>query len=69
LKSRKCERCGAGMWFGRPIALELHHKNGDRLDNRLENLAIYCPNCHSQTDSYRGRNIGKIGGSSSPELS
>lgn len=32
--------------------------NGDRTDNRLENLRLLCPNCHAQTDTYRGRNIG-----------
>jgi 5-methylcytosine-specific restriction endonuclease McrA len=34
----------------------LHHINGDRLDNRLENLQLLCPNCHSQTSTYSGRN-------------
>jgi 5-methylcytosine-specific restriction endonuclease McrA len=36
--------------------MALHHINGDRLDNRLENLELLCPNCHSQTDTYSGRN-------------
>ena len=48
--------CGLTSWRGKPLALALHHINGDRLDNRLENLALLCPNCHSQTDNFSGRN-------------
>ena len=60
LKTRECERCGISEWLGKQVALELHHINGDRADNRLENLQLLCPNCHSLTDTYRGRNIGRI---------
>jgi DNA-binding CsgD family transcriptional regulator/5-methylcytosine-specific restriction endonuclease McrA len=56
LKEGCCERCGIGKWRGRPVSMALHHINGDRLDNRLENLELLCPNCHSQTDTYSGRN-------------
>ena len=41
------------------MPLELDHKNGDRRDNRLENLWLPCPNCHALTPTYRGRNIGR----------
>lgn len=56
LKEKRCECCGRTTWQGHEIPLEIHHKNGDNRDNRLENLAILCPNCHALTDSYRGRN-------------
>lgn len=57
LKERRCEECGLTEWRGRPAPLELDHANGDRSDNRLENLRILCPNCHAFTPSYRGRNV------------
>lgn len=59
LKEPKCECCGNTEWLGKPIALELHHINGISSDLRLENLQILCPNCHAQTDNYRGKNIAK----------
>jgi hypothetical protein len=55
LKEERCERCGIAEWRGRPLAVALHHINGDRLDNRVENLEFLCPNCHSQTDNFAGR--------------
>lgn len=56
IKDGSCERCGLREWRSRPLALSLHHMNGDPRDNRLDNLQLLCPNCHSQTDSYGGRN-------------
>ena len=55
IKENKCEICGISEWRGSPIICELHHINGDNTDNRLENLQILCPNCHSQTDNFRNR--------------
>lgn len=48
LKKKECESCHLSNWQGKPIPLELHHKNEIHTDNRLENLAILCPNCHAQ---------------------
>jgi 5-methylcytosine-specific restriction endonuclease McrA len=59
LKEERCEECGLVDWRGRPLSLELHHINADGRDNRLENLRLLCPNCHSQTDSWGGRNKGR----------
>ena len=61
LLSAICTRCDRTTWQGVPIPLELHHVNGDRRDNRLQNLKLLCPNCHALTDNYRGKNIGLPG--------
>jgi HNH endonuclease len=60
LKENRCEECGISEWRDRPLSLELHHRNGEKHDNRLENLALLCPNCHSQTDSWGGKNAGVV---------
>lgn len=56
LKEDRCERCGISEWHGKPLNMQLHHINGDGLDNRLVNLELLCANCHSQTSTYGGRN-------------
>jgi DNA-binding CsgD family transcriptional regulator len=61
LKAERCEGCGLVDWQGDPITLALHHVNGVRDDNRLENLQLLCPNCHSQTDTFAGRNLRRTG--------
>ena len=56
IKEHKCEECGINEWRGQPTPIELDHINGDHHDNRLENLRLLCPNCHAQTETYRGKN-------------
>ncbi|MFF9122987.1 HNH endonuclease signature motif containing protein [Streptomyces sp. NPDC014889] len=52
----RCAGCGTEpVWRGRPLPLEVDHIDGDWRDNRIENLQLLCPNCHSTTDNYRGR--------------
>lgn len=62
LKQRGCERCGNCEWLGLPIPIELHHINGNRFDNRLENLQVLCPNCHALTDNHAGKASGRYKG-------
>lgn len=51
-----CCHCGVIEWQGKLLTLEIDHINGDSRDNRIENLRYLCPNCHSQTSTYCGRN-------------
>lgn len=55
LKERKCECCGRTEWNGQLIPLEVHHVDGNCLNNDIENLQLLCPNCHATTENYRGR--------------
>lgn len=52
IKENKCECCGLSEWMGRPIPLELHHKDFDHYNNTLDNLQILCSNCHMQAHNY-----------------
>jgi hypothetical protein len=56
LKEERCEECGLDEWLGNPLRVVLHHINGDGYDNRIVNLRFLCPNCHSQTPNFAGRN-------------
>ena len=58
-REEKCEICGITNWLDKPIALEVDHIDGNSSNNSLSNLRFLCPNCHAQTDTWRGRNINK----------
>lgn len=55
-QDHKCNRCKLDSWLGEPITLELEHKDGDNQNNSRDNLEFLCPNCHSLTPTWRGRN-------------
>lgn len=59
LLEQKCAICGITEWLNKELSLHLDHINGKKNDNKLENLRLLCPNCHSQTPTYGGKNKGK----------
>lgn len=60
LKEDKCEICGCpNEWNGKTLTLQLDHINGNHSDNRLENLRVVCPNCHSQTETFGNKRTKK----------
>lgn len=61
LVDHECALCGLGPeWQGENLVLQLDHINGINTDNRIENLRILCPNCHSQTETYAGKKHRKM---------
>jgi hypothetical protein len=56
VKKPQCETCNLTDWLGKPIQFHLHHLNGVNNDNRITNLQIICPNCHSQTPNFGSKN-------------
>jgi len=58
IKNNVCEVCGLlGYWNNAPLIMELNHINGNKYNHDLDNLQTICPNCHSQTETFRGKNI------------
>lgn len=55
----ECSMCGNSEWMGHKLVLELDHIDGNPRNNTTENFRLLCPNCHSTTDTWRGRNVGK----------
>jgi hypothetical protein len=58
-REHKCEVCGLLEWNDKPIPLELDHIDGNTDNNTALNLRLICPNCHAQTETYKGANAGK----------
>lgn len=56
IRGHQCEICKLDTWLSKPIKIELHHMDGDRVNNDLSNLQLLCPNCHSMTDNFRSHN-------------
>lgn len=54
----KCESCKLAQWLSKPITLEVEHIDGNSENNCLENVQLLCPNCHSQTPTYKAKNKG-----------
>lgn len=54
-RGNRCERCGLETWQGEKIVLEMDHTDGDKKNNKEENLKLLCPNCHSLTPTWRRR--------------
>lgn len=59
IKRHKCENCHKTKWLGNKIPLEIHHIDGDSTNNKINNLILLCPNCHSLTDNFSGKNKNK----------
>ena len=60
IKEKKCENCGLDKWMGKEIPVEIHHKDGDKMNNDISNLEVLCPNCHYFTDTYKTKNVNRI---------
>jgi hypothetical protein len=58
-RGSRCEVCGITEWMGKPAPLELDHKDGNSSNNDFDNLRLICPNCHAQTETYKGKNTGR----------
>ncbi|MGA8098323.1 MAG: HNH endonuclease signature motif containing protein [Candidatus Cybelea sp.] len=58
---RRCTECGISEWRNKPLVIQIDHINGIKNDWHLENLRMLCPNCHSQTETFGGRNVKRAG--------
>lgn len=63
IKEEKCECCGLSEWMGKPIPLELHHKDFNHYNNNIDNLQILCSNCHMQAHNYNSCNKNNLSAS------
>jgi 5-methylcytosine-specific restriction endonuclease McrA len=60
IKQYTCESCGITDWQNNPISLELDHIDGNNSNHKLENLRLLCPNCHSQTETYKSKKLSFV---------
>lgn len=52
-RGNKCEKCNqSNTWNNEPLSMQVHHKDGNKHNNNLDNLIVLCPNCHTQTDNW-----------------
>lgn len=56
VKDNQCEKCKITDWEGTALNMELHHIDGNSKNHHIDNLMILCPNCRSQTDTFRAKN-------------
>jgi hypothetical protein len=61
IRGNRCEVCGITEHNGKPLTFQIDHMNGNRMDNRYENLKVICPNCHTQTDTWGVKNVSDAG--------
>jgi hypothetical protein len=61
MRGEQCEVCGITEYNKKPIVFQIDHINGNRFDNRFENLRVICPNCHSQTETWGVKNMSEAG--------
>lgn len=54
-----CSACLNTLWCGKPIPLEIEHKDGNAFNHAPSNVSLLCANCHSQTATYKGKNRGR----------
>lgn len=54
----KCSVCSIAKWNGKDLVFDLEHIDGNSENNSKENVCLICPNCHSQTATYKGKNKG-----------
>lgn len=60
VRGHRCEVCKLDIWCDKSIPIELDHIDGNPENNVIENLRLICPNCHAQTDTYKGKNVGRV---------
>jgi len=58
MRGYKCDVCSLSSWNGKEVVLEVEHRDGNSENCSPDNVCLICPNCHSQTKTYKGKNRG-----------